>query len=380
MAHSFAFVQVFPSLSRRQIVLTFTELATTRDQSDKPSSFAIQRRGRSQDCNVFTLRIPSTAISSHRSSFLSSFGSGQKVDFFVSVPGLRRELRSVRTVSPKDSLILCSSGKHEDNVAVSDNERKGVDTVLRAAAKTGVLGLASLGFLGTAAPLVSTVLFSEPAHALEKQALMRQLVEVPVFTIVDASNRPITCVSFGDEKGRFAVFFLNRKDALAKLTKMKKENPRQNAKVITVSLDKAYKMLKDAEDGEKKGGEAAPDSVAAKFVPTTKQLKNAVDILKLNGRKATHFNGTPIFQAEGLTMKQSNDTRQYIPLFFAKEDLDSAWAEMRRGNPAMSPQARVEVGSFEELLKRMEESDSPEWARVVFFAPKDSLDFVQFGR
>eukprot|EP00276_Gloeochaete_wittrockiana_P003538 CAMPEP_0184656070 /NCGR_PEP_ID=MMETSP0308-20130426/15493_1 /TAXON_ID=38269 /ORGANISM="Gloeochaete witrockiana, Strain SAG 46.84" /LENGTH=320 /DNA_ID=CAMNT_0027092991 /DNA_START=143 /DNA_END=1105 /DNA_ORIENTATION=- len=241
-----------------------------------------------------------------------------------------------------------------------DDDNEGDDDMVR----WGMAALSSaLGFLS----VFALDQYINEAHALTPAALQKQLSEVPVFVIVDSSNKPVLCVGFGTEtEGKYVVTFMARKDALEKLKQMKKPG----LKVLCVGMDNIYKLSKSTEEGK----------VTLKFVPTAKQLKNAVDVLQLQGRKVTHFSGTPIFQAEGLTMRQGSDTKQYIPLFFSREDLEAAWAEMRKGNPSMSPQAKIEVGKFEELTVKMEESDAPEWTRVVFFAPKENTDYVQSGR
>eukprot|EP00741_Cyanophora_paradoxa_P020963 tig00021319_g20238.t1 len=292
------------------------------------------------------------------------FGASKRSDFF----GVRAAADSRPVFRPVSVPTISMSLKEED---VSGEETSEARSKLAGAAiaVAGVAGIAAFGVMTQ----------SESAEAIDRATLTKQLSEVPVFTIVDASNKPIVASNWGEEKGRFVVFYFSRKDAMAALPKARAGQPGKNLKVMTVGLDKAYKLTKDAEAAAKSGAavDAGSDAgIQARYVPVAKQIKNAVDVLKTQGRKVTHFNGTPIYQAEGLTMRQGNDTRQFIPLFFTKEDLEAAWAEMRRGNPAMSPQPRIEVGAFEELMKRMEDTDSPEWQRVVFFAPKESLDFV----
>lgn len=68
-------------------------------------------------------------------------------------------------------------------------------------------------------------------------------------------------------------------------------------------------------------------------------------------------------QAEGLTVRTKKDT--LLPLFFSKADLDSAIQRAYGGK--VSP--KIEVGSFENVLRTMElvdEKESSDWMDVVF--------------
>jgi multidrug efflux pump subunit AcrA (membrane-fusion protein) len=138
------------------------------------------------------------------------------------------------------------------------------------------------------------------------------------------------------------------------------------------------------------------------------------------------FAGVPLFQAEGLTVKGAN--AQYTPLFFSKEDLDTALvgaylgkddqqqaeirakaqraraelaeaqaaaaaaidAKVKRAAEKKAEAAqqradrytqrmkeltakkklpRVDVGSLEEVLVRMEKDEKGEWGDVMFVPP-----------
>ena len=115
-----------------------------------------------------------------------------------------------------------------------------------------------------------------------------------------------------------------------------------------------------------------------------------------------NFNGIPVFQAKGLTLLR--DKRQYMPLFFDKDDLDFAWTELRKaaeaaiasGKPVEMPVTEhnvgeplpleqvpetcdIDVGTLDDVLRRMAEAadeNSDEFSSILFVPPRRSMDFL----
>lgn len=85
-----------------------------------------------------------------------------------------------------------------------------------------------------------------------------------------------------------------------------------------------------------------------------------------------NFNGIPIFQAKGLTLLQKN--KQLIPLFFSKWDLEDAWLQLKNTNTIGVPgECEVEVGTLEDVLRRMSESKTDEFESVFFVPSRESM-------
>eukprot|EP00741_Cyanophora_paradoxa_P001116 tig00000459_g1076.t1 len=220
-------------------------------------------------------------------------------------------------------------------------------------------------------------LLAKEAEAIPLSNVLKALENVPVFTITNAQGTPLTASSISGNKGRVGVFFINRLDAEQMLNKVRADNPSvgRTAKVTAVGLDKAYEIQrKFAKDGDK------GEEVIFRFYPNLEQVKHAQNILKGQGKKWEPLHGVPVFQARGLTMRQDGDNNMYIPLFFTKEDMESAWREMRKSNPQMKATPDVEVGTLEAILKEMESDNAPHWHQVVFFAPVDSLNYIKASR
>lgn len=85
-----------------------------------------------------------------------------------------------------------------------------------------------------------------------------------------------------------------------------------------------------------------------------------------------NFNGIPIFQAKGLTLLQRN--KQLIPLFFSKWDLEDAWMQLKNTNASGVPgECEVEVGTLEDVLRRMSECKTDEFDSVFFVPSREAM-------
>ncbi len=88
-----------------------------------------------------------------------------------------------------------------------------------------------------------------------------------------------------------------------------------------------------------------------------------------------NFNGIPIFQAKGLTLLQNNE--QLIPLFFSKWDLEQAWKQLMSANSSDAPkECEVDVGTLEDVLRRMSESKTKEFESVFFVPSRESMKAI----
>lgn len=85
-----------------------------------------------------------------------------------------------------------------------------------------------------------------------------------------------------------------------------------------------------------------------------------------------NFNGIPIFQAKGLTLLQKN--KQLIPLFFSKWDLEDAWMQLKNTNSIGVPgECEIEVGTLEDVLRRMSECKTDEFDSVFFVPSREAM-------
>lgn len=88
-----------------------------------------------------------------------------------------------------------------------------------------------------------------------------------------------------------------------------------------------------------------------------------------------NFNGIPVFQASGLTFLQNN--QQLIPLFCSKWDLEAAWDQLvATPGSGVTGKCEVEVGTLEDVLRRMSESKSKEYENVIFVPSRESMTAI----
>lgn len=88
-----------------------------------------------------------------------------------------------------------------------------------------------------------------------------------------------------------------------------------------------------------------------------------------------NFNGIPVFQAKGLTLLQNNE--QLLPLFFSKNDLDAAWTQLVQSQAVGVPsKCDVEVGTLEDVLRRISESKTKEFDNIVFVPAREAMDAI----
>lgn len=86
-----------------------------------------------------------------------------------------------------------------------------------------------------------------------------------------------------------------------------------------------------------------------------------------------NFNGIPIFHAKGLTFSQNG--HQLFPLFCSKWDLEAAWNQLVSvQGSGISGKCEVEVGTLEDVLRRMSESKTGEFDNVFFVPSRESMD------
>ncbi|GAB4815148.1 hypothetical protein N2152v2_002194 [Parachlorella kessleri] len=258
--------------------------------------------------------------------------------------------------------------------------------------------------------------------AFNPEELKFRLSAVPVYTVVDADNN-IVLVSGDDTGKQLGLFFFKESDAQAMIDTVRSKNPKlgKKARVLRTSVDQAYEMAVSPKEALGLEGD-----VLFRFIPDGNQVERAVQLFRQAGVSQQDFVGVPLFQAEGLTVK--SDDRRYTPLFFSKDDLDNALqnaslfkdneqqaetrkkaeqaqADLRAAEAEVAAaasekerkaaqrkvetsasrleryeqrlqqlgkekrQPRVDVGSLEEVIHKMEQDEKGEWGDVMFIPP-----------
>ncbi|KAK4532572.1 hypothetical protein CCYA_CCYA12G3429 [Cyanidiococcus yangmingshanensis] len=273
------------------------------------------------------------------------------------------------------------------------------------------------------------VLPPEPALSL--------LRDCPVFTITDQHGQPFFIT---DEDGeQICSFYFDVSDAEQTIGWIQSQDEElgKRAQIVSVDLTRALRMVADTQRerfertrrrGLKDGATAGISACtlpthAFQFRPSLTAVETAVELWRAQEKAlrenagaedqqtmdeleeitVENFNGIPIFQAKGLTLLQGN--RQYVPLFFDKNDLDFAWTQLRSaaeeavssGRQIQHPnvefnvgvpvppdqvpeQCEIDVGTLEDVLRRMAQAAAEaadEFSVILFVPSRKSLEHLK---
>ncbi|KAK9831849.1 hypothetical protein WJX81_001220 [Elliptochloris bilobata] len=258
--------------------------------------------------------------------------------------------------------------------------------------------------------------------AAEAQDIKSRLASVPVYTVANKKNEFVLVSGDGESDAKqLGLLFFSEPDAEAMVEKIREQNPKlaKQSRVLKVTVDKVYDFAITPDGAGMPGANGA--SVIFRFMPDAKEVQSALELYREAGIAVGGFAGVPVFQAEGLTVK--TERARYTPLFLARADLDAAVgnaykkkggereagasAEVaaaaeadqraqaalaaaegkdRRAQQAEATEAalslakaegrlralraeglpKVEVGSLEEVIGKMQADSSGEWASVMF--------------
>lgn len=195
--------------------------------------------------------------------------------------------------------------------------------------------------------------------ALSTEQVATRLDGVPVYAISNSSNEFVLVTDSNGSKS-LGILCFRPDDAEALLAQVKDREPGlgRGARVVAVTLDKVLKLR--------------AEGIAFRFLPDPAQVKNAIETRANAGRPNRGFEGVPIFQSDNLILRSKE--RRFCPIFFRKEDLESALqralSHKKSSNPNMLVSTNVQVGSFEDVLKKLKESEEDTgWGDIVFIPP-----------
>ncbi|KAG0618593.1 hypothetical protein M758_4G076200 [Ceratodon purpureus] len=179
--------------------------------------------------------------------------------------------------------------------------------------------------------------------AMSAEQVSKRLDGVPVYTVSNSSNEFVLVSDLNTSKS-LGIFCFREADAEALLSQVRDREPSlgRGAKVVAVSLDKVYQL--------------STEGIAFRFLPDPRQVRNALETRSRAGESGKAFDGVPVFQSDNLILRSNN--RRFCPIFFSKEDLENAlqraFKQQQRVNPSLKVNTDIQVGSFEDVLKRME--------------------------
>ncbi|XP_010943041.2 protein TIC 22, chloroplastic isoform X2 [Elaeis guineensis] len=111
------------------------------------------------------------------------------------------------------------------------------------------------------------------------------------------------------------------------------------------------------------------EGIAFRFLPDPLQIKNALELKSADLSRG--FDGVPVFQSDLLVVKRKN--KRYCPIYFQKEDIERELSKVSRASRGSGFSQHIMVGSFEDVLKKMEMNDKNSgWDDLIFIPPGKS--------
>ncbi|KAL1215877.1 Protein TIC 22 [Cardamine amara subsp. amara] len=193
-------------------------------------------------------------------------------------------------------------------------------------------------------PTTTTSTSLNPSH------VAKALAGTSVFTVSNTNNEFVLISDpTGDKSIGLLCFRQEDAEAFLAQARLRRRELKTNAKVVPINLDQVY-LLK-------------VEGISFRFLPDPIQIKNALE-LKSSGNKNA-FDGVPVFQSELLVVRKKN--KRYCPVYFSKEDIER---ELSKYTRASRGDQQIMVGSLEDVLRKMERSESNSgWEDVIFIPP-----------
>lgn len=192
-----------------------------------------------------------------------------------------------------------------------------------------------------------------------------QLSRIPVFTVTDGTGRPYMSES-DDHRLRRGFFFVQPADAEKYLLQVQGKNP--DSRVLAVGLNKAITFL-DTKTSLK--------TIPEKFelFPDDHEAALAQELTAGSFQQTFGQSAVPIFYLEGLAVKDSNEGTAAYPLFFEKEKLDEAVANLKKADPTTNlGLENMEIIDLKQTIREIRAGSNPRLSRVAFVPLTGSLE------
>jgi nickel transport protein len=238
-----------------------------------------------------------------------------------------------------------------------------------------------------------------PINSLQALALTQDQVEqslrsVPVFTLTNAQGALLGVTSSANgqqpngqqpngqrnsSQGEVLVF-ISREDAqnfLNNNVRQQDANAANNVRVSFLSLAQVYQLSLRPENRNQ------ANHLEFTFVPNEQEVQTARSLLQQGGQNAEQFRGIPLYiptltgsqQGEYLAVQQNGQT--IIPVFFKRDELQILLDRVRRDQPSLADNIKIQVVDLLGFIQTLETENDPNLSRFVLQPPQDSIEFVR---
>ncbi len=202
--------------------------------------------------------------------------------------------------------------------------------------------------------------------ALPQEAINQKLGQIFVFTI--SNNEGVPLVGKDDKTGKLITpIFIAKQDAQTFIEDLKKNNPDaiKDKTVQPTNLLNIYnKALKEK------------PQITIQFIEQSKQIQEAK---KLN----PEYNGVPLFAIFSqdkplyLTVKnEKNEEIEFMPVFFEKERGDIMISEMKKKQPDLATDAKIQVIVPLEIMLGKLKDGKDDISPIEFVPARDSVEVL----
>ena len=240
--------------------------------------------------------------------------------------------------------------------------------------KKSIRSLVRLGLIGGLTLTTYCWLTSDlKSLALPKEQIVQILQKFPVFATVDAKGSLIVFpIQDKDTKQLVTYVFISPNDANRFFEDQKKNQPElaKQEQVLPLPLSIIY---------EAQLAQTNPNELAFLYIPEEKQVEEAKKILAKNGQK--YEGGVPLFMARSmkdkgyLTIGENND--KVIPMFFKLSQLENLMVKLKKENPALAADLKIEVGFLEGYIANIKDSNDPNIGKFLLVPSEESVKAVQ---
>lgn len=232
---------------------------------------------------------------------------------------------------------------------------------------------ATLGLVGSTL-LGSFCMENLQALALPDDQVAQRLQPIPVFTITDAQGAPLVASVPNSQNKSVAVApaFISQRDAQAFIEKLKSDKPdlAKAVQVVPVSMGEVYKLARANQD--------KPEGLNFQYVPVQQQVQSAQAIVSKPGQQAQQFLGTPLFVATGASDQEFivfGESKQVIPFFFAKEQLQEIVDKIKQQKP--DTKIQITVVPLESVIQKLQTSNDQFVEKIQLIRSPEADQFVQ---
>lgn len=234
--------------------------------------------------------------------------------------------------------------------------------------------LATLGLIGSA--MLSPLMITPPrAEALPKKDVLTKLGPVLVYTVVAVDQEkkqavPLTAeVTEGDKKFNVAWVFFTPQDA---------QKFMENQKASAEALKKSDPKAAAAQLEILKNTTVAPDSLATFYdAATSSKSQLKLQFVPINSeveqakKTQSNFQGVPLWRAN------FGENRYGTSFFFSKTDLETELSELKKTQPKLASEAKIEVVPLEGVIEVLSTKDTEDLKKIRLLAPLESRKLLQ---